>query len=108
MVASGTQFNYYFICHRKLWLFANGINMEHVSDSVFDGKLIHDSSYPQRSGRYEEVAVEGIKVDFFDVKRRVILLYMILVRNELERCSNYVGNICIGYKTLFLKEKYQR
>lgn len=72
MIPSGTYFNYYLICHRKLWLFANGINMEQTSDTVYDGKLIHEGSYPQRSERYEEVAVEGIKVDYFDAKRRII------------------------------------
>lgn len=46
MTPTGTHFNYYQICHRKLWLFANGINMEHVSDAVYDGKLIHEGSYP--------------------------------------------------------------
>ena len=69
---TGTHFNYYHICRRKLWLFANGINMEHVSDMVYDGKLIHEGSYPQRPERYEEIAVEGIKVDYFDANRRVI------------------------------------
>lgn len=72
MTPTGTYFSYYQICHRKLWLFANGINMEHTSDTVYDGKLIHESSYPQRSERMEEVAIEGIKVDYFDAKRRVI------------------------------------
>jgi len=72
MTPTGTHFNYYQICHRKLWLFANGINMEHVSDAVYDGKLIHEGSYPQRSERMEEVAIDGIKVDYFDAKRRVI------------------------------------
>ena len=28
MIVTGTYFNYYQLCHRKLWLFANGINME--------------------------------------------------------------------------------
>ena len=72
MTPTGTHFNYYQICHRKLWLFANGINMEHTSDTVYDGKLIHEGSYPQRPERYEEIAVEGIKVDYFDAKRRII------------------------------------
>lgn len=27
MKITGTHFNYYQICHRKLWLFASGINM---------------------------------------------------------------------------------
>ncbi len=69
---TGTHFNYYQLCHTKLWLFANGINMEHVSDDVYDGKLIHEGSYPQRPERYEEVTIEGVKVDYFDAKRRVI------------------------------------
>lgn len=72
MTPTGTHFSYYQICRRKLWLFANGINMEHVSDTVYDGKLIHESSYPQRSERLEEVAIEDIKVDYFDAKRRII------------------------------------
>ena len=46
--------------------------MEHTNDTVYDGKLIHQGSYPQRSERLEEVAIEGIKVDYFDAKRRVI------------------------------------
>lgn len=69
---SGTHFNYYLVCKRKLWLFANGINMEHTSDLVFEGKLIHEDSYPQRSGEYEEIEMDGIKVDFYDPKRKVI------------------------------------
>lgn len=72
MTPTGTHFNYYQLCHRKLWLFANGINMEHTSDAVYDGKLIHQGSYPQRSERLEEVAIEGIKVDYFDARQRVI------------------------------------
>ena len=69
---SGTHFNYYLVCKRKLWLFANGINMEHTSDLVFEGKLIHEDSYPQRSEKYEEIEMDGIKVDFYDPKRKVI------------------------------------
>lgn len=72
MQITGTHFNYYQLCHRKLWLFANGINMEQNSDLVYEGKLIHQESYPQRSVRYEEVEVEGIKVDYYDAKSKVI------------------------------------
>ncbi len=49
---TGTHINYYFLCHRKLWLFANGINMEHNSDHVYEDKLIHETSHPQRSEKY--------------------------------------------------------
>lgn len=72
MTITGTHFNYYQVCKRKLWLFANGINMEHTSDLVYDGKLIHESSYPQRPERYEEIDIDGIKIDFYDIKNKVI------------------------------------
>lgn len=72
MQITGTHFNYYQVCKRKLWLFANGINMEQVSDLVFEGKLIHEDSYSQRSANYEEIELDGIKVDYYDAKRKVI------------------------------------
>lgn len=72
MKVTGTHFNYFMICHRKLWLFANGIQMEHSSELVEMGKLIHETSYPNRSERYEEVEIGGIKVDYYDAKRKVI------------------------------------
>ena len=72
MTITGTHFNYYQLCHRKLWLFANGINMEQESDLVYEGKLVHESSYPQRTARYEEVEIDGIKVDYYDAKNKVV------------------------------------
>lgn len=69
---TGTHFNYYLICHRKLWLFANGIQMEHTSDLVYEGKLIHETSYPQRSEKYSELELEGIKIDYYDARNKVI------------------------------------
>lgn len=72
MTITGTHFNYFQLCRRKLWLFANGINMEHESDLVYEGKLLHESAYPQRTSKYEEVEIGGIKVDYYDAKRKVI------------------------------------
>lgn len=105
MQVTGTHFNYFQICKRKLWLFANSINFEHTSDLVYEGKLIHEDSYPQRSAKYEEVEIEGIKVDYFDAKNKIIheikksdkievahewqLKYYLYVfeRNGIEGCS---------------------
>jgi CRISPR-associated exonuclease Cas4 len=69
---TGTHFNYYMVCHRKLWLFANGINMEHTSELVELGKLVHETSYPQRSEKYTEVELDGIKIDYYDAKNKVV------------------------------------
>lgn len=69
---TGTHFNYYLVCKRKLWLFANGIGMEHTSDLVYEGKVIHESSYSQRAERYKEIELGGVKIDFYDSKNKVI------------------------------------
>jgi len=72
MYTTGTHFNYFLICHRKLWLFANGINMESTSDLVYEGKLIHETSYPRRSEKYQEIEIDSVKIDYYDPKNRVV------------------------------------
>lgn len=72
MRITGTHFAYFQICQRKLWLFSNGINMEHNSELVHEGRLIHETSYPQRPVRFEELEVGGVKIDFYDPSRKVI------------------------------------
>ena len=72
MNINATLINLYHVCKRELWLHANGINFEHTSDLVFEGKLIHEDSYPQRSAKYEEIELDGIKVDFYDARNKVI------------------------------------
>jgi CRISPR-associated exonuclease Cas4 len=64
--------NYFRICPRKLWLFHNVIQLEHTSDLVYEGKLIHENSYPFRSDRFREVEIGGIKIDFYDHRNRIV------------------------------------
>jgi CRISPR-associated exonuclease Cas4 len=72
MHITGAHFNYFQICHRKLWLFASNIQMEHTSDLVYEGKLIHESSYESRGEKYSELEIDGIKIDFFDTKNKIV------------------------------------
>lgn len=72
MEITGTQINYYFTCHRKLWLFSNGIQMEHNSELVAMGKLIHETSYADRTERFQEVEIGPVKIDFYDKRDKVI------------------------------------
>lgn len=72
MNITGTHFNYFRICPRKLWLFHNGIQMEQTSDLVYEGKLIHENSYPFRSDRFREVEIGGIKIDYYDHRNRIV------------------------------------
>jgi len=72
MPLTGTHISYLHTCHRKLWLFVHGIQMEHTSEIVAEGKLIADTTYLDRARKYTELAIDGIKIDFYDVKNKVV------------------------------------
>lgn len=69
---TGTHINYFHICLRKLWLYDRDVVMEHTSEAVADGALLHTTSYLERSGKYREITVDGSKIDFYDPKARVV------------------------------------
>jgi CRISPR-associated exonuclease Cas4 len=67
---TGTHINYYFICHRKLWLFSHGVQMEQTSDTVLLGKLIDESSYERKD---KAVDIDGnIVIDWIDDKNGML------------------------------------
>lgn len=47
-IFTGTEVGYYFVCHKKLWWFAHGVQMEHESERVKLGKLVHQESYARK------------------------------------------------------------
>lgn len=78
---NATLINIYHICHRELWLHANGITMEHTSDVVYEGKLIGEESYPQRAEKNQELEIlaeldggirASAKIDFFDAQKGIV------------------------------------
>ena len=62
---TGTAINYLFVCPRKLWFFQNHIEMEHTSDLVAMGQLLHDESYG-REKKKERSIDDLIRIDFID------------------------------------------
>lgn len=44
LLYTGTQVNYCVVCPRKLWLFSYDFDMEHTSELVEVGRLIHEAS----------------------------------------------------------------
>lgn len=75
--------NLYHVCKREMWLHAHAIRMERTSDIVYEGKLIGETTYPQRAERYTEVEIsvepdvpDGIglaaKIDFYDPYNGVV------------------------------------
>jgi len=66
---SGVEISYYFICKRKLWLFSHNIQMEHTSETVEIGALVHENSYKRKR---REIELDGIKLDFIEPGRGLI------------------------------------
>ena len=69
MQITGTLINYYFHCHRQVWLFGRDITMEHESDVVYQGKLIHNDSYDREK---KEIEIDNVKLDFFDIRNGIL------------------------------------
>jgi len=71
-MTTGTHIAYLHLCHRKLWLFANGMQMEHCSELVAEGRFIDETSYPQRAERWQALVIDGIKLDHYDAQRGIV------------------------------------
>lgn len=61
--------------------------MEHTSDLVYEGKMLHENSYQQRSYKYEEIELDGIKVDFYDTRNKII--HEIKKSNKIEAAHEW-------------------
>ncbi|WP_212003201.1 CRISPR-associated protein Cas4 [Chitinophaga sp. HK235] len=80
MSVNGTLIQLFHICPREMWLHTHGINMEHTSETVYDGKLLHETSYSQRPEKYTEITLSACfnnipltgKIDFYDAKQKII------------------------------------
>lgn len=46
--------------------------MEQNSELVAAGKLLHETVYPQRPGKWRELAVAGIKIDFYEPQLGIV------------------------------------
>ena len=94
---NGTQINYYFICKTKLWLFSHNIQLEHESENVQLGKLLHEDSFKRQKAFLIDnlINVDFIKftdcVEIHEVKKTQkmdtsheyqLLYYMYYLKNE--------------------------
>ena len=87
MPITPTHINYYHVCHRKLWLFSQGIQMEHTSEVVEEANLIHRDSYPQCAAQFTELDLGVAKIDFYDAKNKVV--HEIKKSNKVEEAHTW-------------------
>jgi CRISPR-associated exonuclease Cas4 len=72
-VYSASHITYLHLCHRKLWLHHRQIRMEDNSTDVAAGKLIDKTTYRRRARKWTQLAFDGIKIDHFDARQRVVM-----------------------------------
>ncbi|MHA1204714.1 MAG: CRISPR-associated protein Cas4 [Candidatus Heimdallarchaeum aukensis] len=75
---TGVMVSYYFICKRKLWLYARNIQLENENEEVLIGRQIHEESY--RREKKNITILDAINVDFLHKKNKLIL-------NEVKKSS---------------------
>ena len=81
MYIRGIQVNYYFVCKTKLWLFSHNVGMEHESDLVKLGKILHLNVYD----RYDkDVQIGSIAIDIVK-KGDVVEIREIKKSDKLEK-----------------------
>ena len=71
-MTSATLISYLHLCHRKLWLHAKHIRMEHNSEAVAEGKLIGETTYQRRASKWKELNLGSSKIDHFDPQTNTI------------------------------------
>ena len=72
MLINATHINLFHVCRRELWLHYHGIRMEFNSELVADGKLLGETSYPERAEKYVELQLGNIKIDFYDARNKIV------------------------------------
>lgn len=63
---TGLAIYYYFICHRKLWLYGHHIALEDENEDVAIGKYIDENSYPSNRKHimiHNEINIDYVKSD---------------------------------------------
>ncbi|MGC8868937.1 MAG: CRISPR-associated protein Cas4 [Sulfurihydrogenibium sp.] len=55
---NGLKVNYYYVCHRKLWLFDRKLTMEKNSEKVLLGEILHKESY--KRDKPKEVLIDNL------------------------------------------------
>lgn len=67
---NGTKISYYFICHRKLWLFDRQLQFESDFNAVEEGKFISETTYPEK--HHEIKLSNGAVLDFYDKRHKIV------------------------------------
>lgn len=96
MQITGIMVYYYFICKRKLWYFANEINMEQNSQLVEIGKVLDETSYKREN---KSILIDNtINIDFI---KDECVIHEVKKTNAIEEAGIWQ----VKYYMYYLKKK---
>lgn len=98
MKITGVMVHYYKVCKRKLWFFANQINMNYEDENIAIGRMIHENTYSDE--RKNIIIDETIAIDFIK-KEGEQLIFEVKKSSKLEIPTLYQ----IYYYLWYLKNK---
>ncbi|MDI9619146.1 CRISPR-associated protein Cas4 [Methanothermobacter sp.] len=98
LLVRGTQINYYFICETKLWLFSHNIHMEHESDLVEVGRILHEESYQREN---KELVIDGLLSADFIKKGDTLEVHEVKKSAKMEEAHTFQ----LLYYIYYLKTK---
>ncbi len=83
---TGVDVSYYFICHRKLWLFSHNIQMENENQNVQIGRQLHEDRYKRQ--KKDITILDTINIDFLK-KEEQIVIHEIKKSKKMEKAHKY-------------------
>lgn len=83
---TGVQIAYYYVCHRKLWLFSHRIEMEKENLKVQIGKQLHEERYGREK---KDINIfDTINIDFIR-KNKTLVLHDVKKSRAMEQAHKY-------------------
>ena len=93
---TGIHIYYYFVCHRKLWYFANELSFEDENENVRIGKIIDDTAYKAQK---KHIMIDNtINIDYISEHR---LLHEVKKSRKVEEAGIWQ----IKYYLYYLKKR---
>ncbi len=96
MNITGIMIYYYFVCKRKLWYFANEVNMEQNSELVSIGKILDETTYTREK---KSILIDNqINIDFI---QKGAILHEVKKTKAIEEAGEWQ----IKYYMYYLEQK---
>lgn len=85
MNITGVMVQYFVICKRELWFFANKINMDYTDENIKLGKLVEEESFNREK---KNINLGNISIDF-EINKKDTIIFEIKKSSKLIEGAKY-------------------